>query len=369
MIKRSLPQRIWHKYLQVKYILFGGKQKYWNYLRGGIKLRPLSKEQKREIKKYWKVRTGKDVDTRWHQLLYSMNGVLNVRYLPFDIYPDIIANWIPSYRVKNFFDDKNLYRYLFKDFNIPTRHVECCNGVYYLPQLDGIEKSLEEVMAYCQNLEDCIIKPSKSSSAGNGIIGFSIKNGATKDGRALKEVLKSYGKNFCIESKLQACDNLRALNPSSCNTLRIHTFRSVKQQKVVFLSAYVRIGREGSVVDNASKGGITCQVMNDGILGDFSCSVKPFKRLDTTDSGIKLKGYKIDRFDEMVSTAIRAHSAIPFFGIIGWDITISNEGKVTIIEYNPDPDMRIEQLPFRDSCLMDCQDEILEEVYGIHVKK
>lgn len=78
-------------------------------------------------------------------------------------------------------------------------------------------------------------------------------------------------------------------------------------------------------------------------------------------------GYKIERFDEMVSTAIRAHSAIPFFGIIGWDITISNEGKVTIIEYNPDPDMRIEQLPFRDSCLMDFQDEILEEVYGIHI--
>lgn len=37
MIKRSLLQRIWHKYLHVKYILFGGKQKYWNYLRGGGK--------------------------------------------------------------------------------------------------------------------------------------------------------------------------------------------------------------------------------------------------------------------------------------------------------------------------------------------
>ena len=61
--------------------------------------------------------------------------------------------------------------------------------------------------------------------------------------------------------------------------------------------------------------------------------------------------------------------AIPFFGIIGWDITISDEGKVVIIEYNPDPDMRIEQLPFRDSCLMDYQDEILEEVYGIQCNK
>lgn len=369
MIQRSFYTACWHTYLRTKYVLSGGKRKFWKHISGGEDLQPLTKEQKAEIKQYWKERTGKNVDTRWHQLLFSMTGVYNVRYLPFEIYSDVIANWIPSFKIKAFFDDKNLYRYLFKDFNLPLRHVECCNGVYYLPMVDSVEKTREEVIAYCYNLENCIIKPSKSSSSGNGIIRFSSKDGINEDGRFVEEVIKSYGKNFCVEGKIKTYECLKVLNPSSCNTLRIHTYRSAKQQKVVFLSSYIRIGREGSVVDNASKGGITCQVMNDGRLSDFSLSVVPFKILDTTDSGIKLAGYEIERFDDMVNTAIRAHSAIPFFGIIGWDITISDEGKVTIIEYNPDPDMRIEQLPFRDSCLMDYQDEILEEVYGIQCNK
>lgn len=138
MIQRSKLQRLWHSYLNIKYVLCGGKSKYWKSTRGGVELKPLSDEQKIEIQTYWKERTGKHIDTRWHQLLYSMTGEFNVRYLPFDIYQDIIANWIPSYRVKDFFDDKIFYRYFLKDFNIPTRHVECCNSVYYLPQKDGI---------------------------------------------------------------------------------------------------------------------------------------------------------------------------------------------------------------------------------------
>lgn len=89
MIERSFPQREWHTYLYIKYILCGEKRKYWKNLSNGIVLRPLSNIQKAEIKHYWRKRTGKNVDTRWHQLLYSLNGVYNVRYLPFEIYSDI----------------------------------------------------------------------------------------------------------------------------------------------------------------------------------------------------------------------------------------------------------------------------------------
>lgn len=331
---------------------------------GGVELKPLTKEQKAEIRWYWKARTGKKVDTRWHQLLYSMTGELNIRYLPFDLYPDIIANWIPSYRVKDFFDDKNLYRYLLKDFNIPQRQVECCNGVYYLPQIDGAEKSRSEVVDYCRNLQGCIIKPSKSSSSGNGVVGFSMKDGIAKDGRFLEEVLKPYGKNFSIEEKIIESDNLRSLNPSSCNTLRIHTYRSRQREKIVPLSSHVRIGRAGSVVDNTAKGGIVCEVKSDGTLGDFACTLHPFAQVNKTDTGIKLTGYRIERFDEIVNAVLKAHSSIPFFDIIGWDVCVANDGRIVIIEFNPDPDMRIEQLPYKDTCLKDYQDEILEEVYG-----
>lgn len=90
----------------------------------------------------------------------------------------------------------------------------------------------------------------------------------------------------------------------------------------------------------------------------------PIHACSHTDTGIKLAGYQIERFDVILSTVLKAHSAIPFFGIIGWDVCVADDGRIVIIEFNPDPDLRMEQLP-RDTCLKDYQDEILEEVYGL----
>lgn len=54
MIERSFPQRVWHTYLYIKYILCGEKRIYWKNLSKAIVLRPLSNVQKAEIKHYWR---------------------------------------------------------------------------------------------------------------------------------------------------------------------------------------------------------------------------------------------------------------------------------------------------------------------------
>lgn len=283
--------------------------------------------------------------------------------MPLDVYNDLIAHWVPSFKVMAFFDDKNLYRYLFNGFNMPKRIVECCNGVFYLPEQSETEVTYQSVLERCYNIENCIIKPSKNSSAGIGVKPFDVRDGAMTDGCSLKEFLKVYGNNYVIEEKIHESDNLSRLNPSSCNSLRIHTWRNAKDERVEYVSAYVRIGREEIIIDNASSGGITCQVLENGVLSNNACVVKHFSKIEKTDSGIELSGYKIEHFDDIVSTAIKAHSRIPYFGIIGWDICVNEVGEPVIIEYNPNPDMRIEQLIFNDSCLLDKQKDIIKQVY------
>ena len=260
----------------------------------------------------------------------------------------------------SYFDDKSLYCYFLRDFSIPHRIAECHNGVCYLPEQGIVEVTFEEVLQRCQNIRDCIIKPSKGSSAG---IGVKLLNTENKSEEEVRKLLKSYHGNFVIEKKIEECENLKCLNPSSCNSLRIHTYRSSVKQKVEFVSAYIRIGRDGKVIDNASAGGITCQVLSNGCLSDYSCTVSPYRVVDKTDSGITLAGYQIDGFNDLVETAVKAHSCLPLFGIIGWDICRDKDGNVVIIEYNPNPDMRIEQLIFKDTLLLDKQEEILKEIY------
>ena len=76
-----------------------------------------------------------------------------------------------------------------------------------------------------------------------------------------------------------------------------------------------------------------------------------------------LKGYHIDSFDKIVDTAVKAHSQLPMFDIMGWDMTIDEQGNVVIIEFNPDPDMRIEQVIFKDTLFGEYQEKIVSRVY------
>lgn len=299
---------------------------------------------------------------QWHRLLYTKTGIYQKRYLPFEIYHDFITSQVPSYTVMSYFDDKSLYRYFLWDFNLPQRIAECHRGICYLPEECIEEVPYEQLLSRCMDLENCIIKPSKGSSAGIGVKMITTKE---KTKQEVEAILQSYKGNFVIEKKIDECDNLKRLNPTSCNSLRIHTFRSSTKQKVEFVSSYIRIGRDGKVIDNASSGGITCQVLPNGNLGDYPCTVSPYRKIEKTDSGISLPGYKIGNFQKMVETAVKAHSCIPLFGIIGWDICIDKDGQVVIIEYNPNPDMRKEQLIFRDTVLLDKQEEILKEIYQV----
>lgn len=357
-------QKLYRKYLDIKQSLTGGGKKLFNQYAQGEIIKPLTREQKQAVQNYWKPLVGKEVNTCWHELLYSKTGFFTPRYLPFEVYGEMIARQMPSYKVKSYFDDKSLYRYFFQGFNRPRRIAEACNGICYLPE-DGIkEVPFAKVVERCSNIKRCIIKPSKGSSAGIGVCLLNVEKGKLTDtGESIEEKLLSYKGKFVVEELIQESECLSRLNPSSCNTLRIHTWRNSGKERCEYISSYVRIGRKGSIKDNASSGGITCQIMADGRLGNKACTVNPYQLKETTDAGIKLDGYMIEDFEKMVQTAIDAHSCVPIFGIIGWDICLDKDGLPVIIEYNPDPDLRIEQLVFCDTCLLDKQEEIIKEVF------
>ena len=98
-------------------------------------------------------------------------------------------------------------------------------------------------------------------------------------------------------------------------------------------------------------------------MSNSGCTLKSYKRIDCTDTGITFKGYQIEQFDEMVAVAKKGHTNLPHFDFIGWDITVDKDGNVVVIEFNADPDMRLDQLIFLDTCLLDKQEAILSEVY------
>ncbi len=326
-------------------------------------LKKLTNEQMAEIQDYWQPLVHKKVDLRMHVVMLSLTGVFKPEFEPFEICHQVqVKSMTP--KAMRFFDDKNLYRSLLAGFNIPVRVAECCNGIYYLPELGGAEISYKEFVKYVSNQSNCLIKPSVGTDGGRGIRSFDTKDGLEVNSKQqVMDVLSLYGRNFCIERKVRENDNLQCLNLTSCNTLRVHTMRDRKEQRIRFLSSYVRIGKMGQVVDNMLSGGLGARIHDDGCLRN-AVSCYPYKTFDITESGVKLVGYKIEYFDKIVNTCLAAHSRLPMFDLMGWDVTVDKNGNVIIIEYNPNPDIRIEQAIFSDTCLLRNQEWVMKQYFG-----
>ena len=221
-----------------------------------------------------------------------------------------------------------------------------------------------EALDALSDIENCIIKPSKDSSAGIGVKSLNCNNGISYDTHeSIGDIIESYRGNFVVEKKIVNCENLKVLNPSSCNTLRVHTWRNKETAQIVFVSSFLRVGRQGSIIDNAFAGGIAIPLNEEGVLSNSGCTLKNYSRIEKSDTGITFRGYKIEDFDRIIDATITAHKNLPHFDFIGWDVTIDDKNEVVIIEFNPDPDMRLDQSIFMDTCLLSHQKEILKVVY------
>ena len=69
-----------------------------------------------------------------------------------------------------------------------------------------------------------------------------------------------YGQNFILQECFRQSDFTVRFNPSSVNTIRIGTYRDLKGQ-IHILRAIMRIGANGSEVDNAHAGGMFCGIV------------------------------------------------------------------------------------------------------------
>ncbi len=149
---------------------------------------------------------------------------------------------------------------------------------------------------------------------------------------------------------------------NSVNTIRFDTYVDKKNETHI-LSAFMRFGRGGSVVDNGCAGGFYLSVDIDrGVLKGHSHQLMKYggERLDAhPDTGVVFEGYEIPYFHESCELIKKAVSFIPD-RIIGWDIAISDTGPV-IIEGNDNNSFITPDIAYGGYLKHPLFNEILEE--------
>ena len=294
--------------------------------------RYLTKEQKEEVDNFYISMIGKPVPLYCHEYFYSRTNFFSKDYVPKDFYTVELLPRANFYRFTPAYDDKNIYDILFAGENVAHPILKNMNGYYYF---EGRAVSEEEALDLCKNLEKVIIKPALEKS-GSGVRLLTVKDGVTNvDGRTLKNLFDEYKRNFLIQKCVKQHKDLAALNPTSVNTLRILSYRS--GMEVLILYSVIRIGRSGQVIDNQCAGGISTIITKDGKLGKTAFGGYSEDNVLVTDTGITLDGYQLPSYDKTIDFVKRLHLKLPYLNIVGWDISIEENGEPILIEFNTHP--------------------------------
>ena len=294
-------------------------------------MKPLTKGQEADIKAYFKKHLGREVPTYWHQYLYSRNGIYSEKYIPASVYVSSIIYRLNDFQYSAAYVDKGFYDTLFPDVNRPRTFVMNVNGFYY-DDRNPITK--EEAVYRCSNIEDAVIKPSVFGTWGEGVKLFHADNGFIPEmNMSVADLFAQYKKGFIVQSKLEQHPDLARLNPTSVNTIRVMSYR--KEDEVIILYAVIRIGRLGKVVDNETAGGIKADIdLQTGRIKGPAFGSPTEKNMPQTDSGAVLDGYLIPSFPQVLDFVKNLHLRLPYFRMIGWDISVDTDGNPVMIEWN-----------------------------------
>ncbi len=146
-----------------------------------------------------------------------------------------------------------------------------------------------------------------------------------------------FSQEFMFQDVIAQHNSLNKINKFSVNTLRIVTYKN-KESKVEILSGFIRLGRTGSIVDNAHAGGIvvsfnkeTGEMGQEGIQLIDNGSGVFYKHPDT---GIVFDSFQIPCYTQ-VKEIITNVAVLLKFPLLGWDVAITPNGPV-VVEANHD---------------------------------
>ena len=202
----------------------------------------LSSEQKKAVKDFW--RPYCRVSTDWARYYTYVTGKFDPRYIPDDLPLRKIDQYFNQWKMYGF-TDKNNYSLIFPGIKQPTTVVRKIGDLLFDEEYRLIDlKKAEDLLSM---RPEVIVKPTMGSSGGKDIMFFDTKTEIDEIKRILSDKDKTH---IIIQDIVKQHHELAKMHPQSLNTVRIFTL--MMEDGVHILSAALRMGANGSHIDNAT---------------------------------------------------------------------------------------------------------------------
>lgn len=351
-------KRILDKFLNnfgIKIIDFFVKHKEIIDFKKNKKSNAYKKDKKylKEIKKYWR-KYNVRIKPIYHFHYSVTNEKQDVRYIPDYLYYTKIMNYFSNRTYAVGINDKNYYNILFKNVIQPETIIRKINGILYDNEYKIIDK--KTAIQLCNKNDELIFKPSIENGSGYGITFWSKTN------KEVSEVIENYqNMDFIAQKIIDQHPELKKYNPNSLNTIRVTSL--ILNNKVNILGATLRLGVNGSKVDNACAGGVFVAINNDGTLKNCAFNSKGVK-FDKHPNGISFSKKKIPNYNELIKKVKELHEMYGHFRLISWDMTVDSENNIVLIEANLRNGCPFLHQYNNGPIFGELTDEVLTEVFG-----
>ena len=142
-------------------------------------------------------------------------------------------------------------------------------------------------------------------------------------------------KNFVIQEVIKQHQYFaKYYNNKGINSIRVNLYRSVKDNKVKFLNASLRLGR-GHGLDNLTSGGLICSILDNGKLNNYAVDKHGDKYKSHPDTGIAFSDdERIPKYNEMIELAINIGNDFYYSRLMSLDMCFDQKDQWRVIEVN-----------------------------------
>lgn len=290
-----------------------------------LSIRKLTPQESAAVKSFW---GGVKPNTKYLSLYNTHNTIFDPRYIPDDMYYSKIDLYFNNGVDCFALDDKNMYDLYFPHTKQPRTIIRKINGSFLDKDYHLI--SLDFAIEECKKERNIIIKKAICSNGGKSIVFWHTNEGTD----ILKDKL-SASYDFIVQEIITQHPDIAKLHPTSINTIRILTL--LFDDQVHILSAIIRMGANGSKVDNGHSGGVFCGIDKNGQLKDIAYTYmtgQRFERYHPT-TGAVFSDCIIPNFDKCKKMIRELAPRISRVSrLTSWDLSITEDGSPTLIEVN-----------------------------------
>ena len=287
----------------------------------------------REIDAYWAqygVRVRDHSSFRWY---YGSTGLRDPRFLPLEYYFKMV---LPYYNRASFTDaykDKNAFDTFLSPDCFPKTVVKRISGDFYGPDGQFLCRGPggEAVLALLMRHRQLIVKNAVDSGQGKNVRKYEI-SGPEDGERLLAEW--SGSQDYLVQEVVRQHPFFAQFNESSVNIMRINSWYHDGQ--VTISTPVIRFGMPGFATD-------VCRIDGEEIIRMVGLTDDGFIR----DEIVHMNGKReplsnvvpepivqVPAWDRVLELIRRSAAKLPHFHLIGWDVTVDEDERPVVIEYN-----------------------------------